>query len=265
MLRQRVITALILIPLLLGALFLLPRGGGALAIGVLFFGGAIEWAGFFGAESYARRVAYAVLVAAAAALFFAISADHQVLKLLTGLATFMWLAALLLVTRYPVRIGRAVSAFAGIAVVALAAVALMRLHLDWQRGPELLLFLFVLVWAADIGAFFTGRAIGRKKLAPAVSPGKTWEGVGGGILLAALAAVGGAAWFGFGSGWFLPLCLLVAAISVVGDLTVSIFKRNAGLKDSGRIFPGHGGILDRVDSITAAGPVFVFGLLVAGA
>jgi len=252
MLRQRVITALILIPLLLGALFLLPRGGGALAIGVLFFGGAIEWAGFFGAESYARRVAYAVAVAAAAALFFAISADHQVLKLLTGLATFMWLAALLLVTRYPVRIARVATAVAGSAVVALAAVALMRLHLDWQRGP-------------DIGAFFTGRAIGRRKLAPAVSPGKTWEGVGGGILLAALAAVGGAAWFGFGSGWFLPLCLLVAAISVVGDLTVSIFKRNAGLKDSGRIFPGHGGILDRVDSITAAGPVFVFGLLVAGA
>jgi phosphatidate cytidylyltransferase len=177
----------------------------------------------------------------------------------------MWLAALLLVTRYPVRIDRVATAVAGIAVVALAAVALMRLHLDWQRGPELLLFLFVLVWAADIGAFFTGRAIGRRKLAPAVSPGKTWEGVGGGILLAALAAVGGAAWFGFGSGWFLPLCLLVAAISVVGDLTVSIFKRNAGLKDSGRIFPGHGGILDRVDSITAAGPVFVFGLLVAGA
>lgn len=244
---------------------MLPRGGGALALGVLFFGGAIEWAGFFGAESYARRVAYAVLVAAAAALFFAISADHQILKLLTGLATLMWLAALLLVTRYPVRIAGVATAVAGIAVVALAAVALMRLHLDWQRGPELLLFLFVLVWAADIGAFFTGRAIGRKKLAPAVSPGKTWEGVGGGMLLAAMAAVAGAAWFGFGSGWFLPLCLLVAAISVVGDLSVSIFKRNAGLKDSGRIFPGHGGILDRVDSITAAGPVFVFGLLVAGA
>ncbi len=265
MLRQRVITALVLIPLLLGALFLLPRGGGALAIGLLFFGGATEWAGFFGSRSYGPRVAYAVAVLAVAAALFATAADHSILRLLTGLATFMWLAALVLVTRYPVTIARPAIALTGVAVIALAAIALMRLHLDWQRGPELLLFLFVLVWAADIGAFFTGRAIGKKKLAPAVSPGKTWEGVGGGLILAALAAVGGSAWFEFSAGWFLPLCILVAAISVVGDLTVSIFKRNAGLKDSGRIFPGHGGILDRVDSITAAGPVFVFGLLVAGA
>jgi phosphatidate cytidylyltransferase len=260
-----VITALILIPLLLGALFLLPRGGGALAIGILFLGGATEWAGFFGSSGYARRIAYAVVVLAAAAALFAMTADHSILQLLTGLATLMWLAALLLVTRYPVSIARPATALAGVAAIALAAIALMRLHLDWQRGPELLLFLFVLVWAADIGAFFTGRAIGKRKLAPAVSPGKTWEGVFGGMLLAALAAAGGSAWFGYGADWFVPLCLLVAAISVVGDLSVSIFKRNAGLKDSGRIFPGHGGILDRVDSITAAGPVFVFGLLVAGA
>lgn len=263
MLRQRVITALVLIPLLLGALFVLPRSGGAIAIGLLFLAGAYEWGGFFGNGGLPQRVAYATTALVVIAVLFILAGDPQVLKLVAALATLFWVGSLVLIARYPLRIPTAAVVVTGLAAISFAAVCLMRLHLDWQRGPELLLFIFVLVWAADIGAFFTGRAIGRRKLAPAVSPGKTWEGVFGGMLLAALAAVGGSLWFGHQPAWF-PLCVAVAAISVVGDLTVSIFKRNAGLKDSGSIFPGHGGVLDRVDSITAAGPVFVFGVLVIG-
>jgi phosphatidate cytidylyltransferase len=264
MLKQRVMTALVLIPLLIVALFVLPRDAGAIAIGLLFLGGAVEWGGFFGDGSHLQRSVFTLVVLGVLAVVFMLAADHGFLRLLTGLAMLMWVAALILVVRYPLQIARPVTAATGVAVLVCAGASLMRLHLDWQRGPELLLFLFILVWAADIGAYFTGRTFGRVKLAPAVSPGKTWEGVAGGMLLALLAALAGSYWFGFGAGWFLPLCVVAAVISVVGDLTVSIFKRNAGLKDSGRIFPGHGGILDRVDSITAAGPVFVFGLLVAG-
>jgi phosphatidate cytidylyltransferase len=135
--------------------------------------------------------------------------------------------------------------------------ALVRLH---EQGPQLMLFLLLLVVAADIGAYFAGRALGKHKLAPRVSPGKTWEGVGGGLVAAAMMAAFGVWWFDMDAVPFMALCIVVAIASVVGDLTESMFKRHAGLKDSGNLLPGHGGVLDRVDSVTAAAPVFLIGL-----
>jgi phosphatidate cytidylyltransferase len=136
------------------------------------------------------------------------------------------------------------------------------------RGAEWILFAFVLVWAADIGAFFIGRKFGRLRLAPSVSPGKTWEGVLGGMIASAIVAVLGNWWFGRTSpislAQFLPLCLAVVAFSIVGDLTESLLKRFAGVKDSGSLFPGHGGVMDRIDSVTGAAPVLLLGLLMLG-
>jgi phosphatidate cytidylyltransferase len=132
------------------------------------------------------------------------------------------------------------------------------------RAPSYLVFVLVLVFAADIGAYFAGRNFGRLKLAPRVSPGKTWEGVLGGLVSAALVAVVGAYWFDLPLARFLPLCTAVAAVSIVGDLTESMFKRYVGLKDSSKLLPGHGGILDRIDSLTAATPVFALGLMWLG-
>jgi phosphatidate cytidylyltransferase len=119
------------------------------------------------------------------------------------------------------------------------------------------LFLLLLVVAADVGAYFAGRQFGRHKLAPKVSPGKTWEGVLGGIAAAALMAIVGTAWFEVDVAAFIGVCAVVVIASIVGDLTESLFKRHAGLKDSGTILPGHGGVLDRVDSVTAAAPIFL--------
>jgi phosphatidate cytidylyltransferase len=132
------------------------------------------------------------------------------------------------------------------------------------QGRELLLFLLVLTAAADVGAFFGGRRFGRRKLAPAVSPGKTWEGLMSGMLAASLAAAGGAQLLGHPLLPWLGLCLGVAMISVVGDLVESMFKRRTGLKDSGSLLPGHGGVLDRIDSLTAAAPAFVLGRMAFG-
>ncbi|MBV8803503.1 MAG: phosphatidate cytidylyltransferase, partial [Sinobacteraceae bacterium] len=122
----------------------------------------------------------------------------------------------------------------------------------------------VLVFVADSGAYFAGRRFGRLRLAPAVSPGKTWEGVLGGATASALVGIAGSVWFAVPLHTFLPLCLAAVAFSIIGDLTESLLKRFAGLKDSGTLFPGHGGVMDRIDSVTGAAPVLLLGLTVLG-
>jgi phosphatidate cytidylyltransferase len=155
----------------------------------------------------------------------------------------------------------------GLPVLVPAFVALARLQVTSQgfaRGPVIVLWLVLLVICADIGAYFAGRRWGKRKLAPRVSPGKTWEGALGGLVLTALVAWGGAAYFGLPA---LPTVIfgaVVGVFSIIGDLTESMFKRAAGLKDSGALLPGHGGLLDRIDSVTAAAPLYALGLFGAG-
>ena len=112
----------------------------------------------------------------------------------------------------------------------------------------------------DIGAYFVGKGFGRVKLAPAISPGKTWEGVLGGLTAVTVLAAAGSAYFEVAVSVLVPFCLAVAMLSIVGDLTVSMFKRTAGVKDSGALFPGHGGVMDRIDSVSAAAPLFALAL-----
>jgi len=141
------------------------------------------------------------------------------------------------------------------------------IYLHYVYGGEMLLYLFSLVWIADIGAYFSGRRFGKRKLAAAISPGKTWEGFFGGQLANLL-------WitciYQLSSGWglslfqFLLISVATSLVSVVGDLFESVLKREAGVKDSGKLLPGHGGVLDRIDSVIAASPVFVAGIFVAG-
>ncbi|MBS63039.1 MAG: hypothetical protein CMN27_08815 [Salinisphaera sp.] len=150
----------------------------------------------------------------------------------------------------------------GLLTLVAAVAAVTYLHQS-DQGALLLLAFFFLVWAADTGAYIAGRTFGRHKLAPAVSPGKTREGAVGGVVAAMVFAGLGAWVLGFGEARLVGFVLLgawVAVISIVGDLTISMFKRHAGIKDSGTLFPGHGGVLDRLDSVLAAAPWFVAGL-----
>ena len=124
--------------------------------------------------------------------------------------------------------------------------------------------ILLIVWAADMGAYFIGSFWGRGKLAPHVSPAKTWEGVIGGLLLVAVVSYASSRVLEIPSESFVVISIAAAVSSVIGDLTVSIFKRNVSIKDSGRLLPGHGGILDRIDSLVAAVPIFTLGLIVAG-
>jgi len=236
-------------------LFVLPTSYTEFVIGFLMLAGAWEWSGFVDTDSRSVRIGYTALVAACLAA--AHHATPQQVQVVIEVACVWWFFAFLWTLRFPTPIPVALRWVCGILVIVPLFVALCTLL---RLGVEYLIYPLLIVWLADGGAYFAGKKFGRVKLAPAISPGKTWEGVVGGFVLVSALGVGTAVWQDLGVGAVLPLCLAVAAISVVGDLTVSMFKRTAGVKDSGTLFPGHGGVLDRVDSIAAAAPLFVLGL-----
>jgi len=263
-LRQRVVTALLLAVALLAILAFTPP---PVAVTIVFAGvvlGAWEWAGFAHLHSVRGRAGYAGLVLVLVSLAWWVTEQPTALVALLALAASWWLAAFWWVVNSPERGGGRAAALAGLAVLVPAAVGIGRLLLLEPRGQELFLFLIVLIAAADVGAYFGGRALGRRKLAPRVSPNKTWEGLLCGMGAALLAALAGAWLFQEPVGRWVLVCLAVALFSVVGDLAESMFKRQVGLKDSSALLPGHGGVLDRIDSLTAAGPVFLLGLIAFG-
>lgn len=257
----RFLTALVLVPLILAALLLLSGEVLTLLLALVLTYCAWEWARFVFPDSKIGRIFYTVLLADLMAVIFLLLGFELRPPWLYECAVAGWLLMVLWVARFPTPIPGVVASVLGIVILLVAWMALSLLAL---AGWQWLLFLLVLVWAADVGAYFAGRTFGVRKLAPAVSPGKTWVGVGGGMALSLLVAAVGAWWFALPWAAFLGLCLLAAAISVVGDLTVSMFKRARGMKDSGHLLPGHGGMLDRVDSLLAAAPVLVLGLVHLG-
>jgi phosphatidate cytidylyltransferase len=267
MLRTRVLTGCILGALLLLGIFLLPPFWAVLAFGVVFTIGAWEWAGFGALRSPFSRALYTFIVALTMLAAWRWTGDSAHLIILLSIACAWWVIAFLWLSLAPAWNRPALTLVCGPAVLAPAFVALARLQIsaaDFARGPLIVLWLVLMVCAADIGAYFAGRAFGRRKLAPRVSPGKTWEGALGGLAMVALVAGGGALYFGL-----LPLAAVVfgcgvGIFSVIGDLTESMFKRAAALKDSGTLLPGHGGLLDRIDSVTAAAPLYALGLFGSG-
>jgi len=262
--KKRVATAAVLVAVLLGVVLFLPPIATVIALTVLVLAGAWEWSAFLKPTAIWQRVGYVVVVAVLLHLVWKFSQTEGGLKLIMQVAAVWWVVALGWVMFAPKRVSILVAAIAGVLALVPAWIALIRFRLDFAQGAEWVLFALVLVQVADIGAFFAGRRFGRHRLAPNVSPGKTWEGVAGGIIASALVAVFGSARFGVPLIQFLPLCLAVVAFSIVGDLTESLLKRFAGLKDSGRLFPGHGGVMDRIDSVTAAAPLLLFGLILIG-
>jgi phosphatidate cytidylyltransferase len=227
-------------------------------------GGAWEWSGFLGLSGQLPRLMYVLVVAALLWGAWQVSGERGGARLLLGIAVLWWLIAFAWIGFAPRRVAPVAAALAGILALVPAWLAMARLRFNAAQGAEWVLFAFLLVWMADIGAFFFGRRFGRVRLAPVVSPGKTWEGVVGGMVLSTLVALAGSRWFQVPLVAFLPLCLTAVAFSIVGDLTESLLKRSAGMKDSGSVFPGHGGIMDRIDSLTGAAPVLVLGLSLLG-
>ena len=255
MLRTRIITAVSALLVVGLVLFVVPAPAAEAVIGALILAGAWEWSGFLGSTTAAPRIAYVVLIGAlCAVLYFQMPAIEAAVF---RAAIVWWLAAFIWTMFYPTPIPVVLRWICGALVLVPLFAALIVLY---RLGPLYLLVALVIVWAADAGAYFAGKQFGRVKLAPSISPGKTWEGVIGGLFVVLVLATGVAIWAKEPIAVLLPFCLAIAAVSVVGDLTVSMFKRTAGVKDSGKFFPGHGGVLDRIDSVAAAAPLFALGL-----
>jgi phosphatidate cytidylyltransferase len=267
-LKQRVITGLLLGLAVLGLLLFLPPVAFQAFAGLALLIGAWEWTRLAGLGNPGLRLGYVVLIAALMALLYLHEGSQRRVVLLA--ACLWWVFAFYLIRRYPavgdhwrnpVLLGAV-----GLLVLLPGWTALLHLGATpWQNHAVLVLLL--LVAAADIGAYFAGRAFGSHKLAPNVSPNKTWEGLVGGVLLCCVLAL--AVWFWWlpaGEGGLLPAlrvlasALSLAVFSVVGDLFESMIKRQAGIKDSGSILPGHGGVLDRLDSVTAGLPLYALAL-----
>jgi phosphatidate cytidylyltransferase len=268
MLKVRVLTALVLSAILLTGLFVLPPRWTVPAFGAAFTLGAWEWGAFGALRSFALRALYTAGIAALLFAGWRWSAAPAHLLLLLGAACVWWIIALGWLSFAPSRQHPLPTLACGLPVLVPPFVALMRLQISTQglaHGPVAVVWLFLLVIAADIGAYFAGRGFGRRKLAPRVSPGKTVEGALGGLVSVVLVAWIGALHFGLAPVASTAFGCAVGIFSIVGDLTESMFKRAAGLKDSGSLLPGHGGLLDRIDSITAAAPLYALGLFGSGA
>ncbi|GAB1259335.1 phosphatidate cytidylyltransferase [Aurantivibrio plasticivorans] len=278
MLKQRVITAIILAAILLGSVFGLELQWFTAVMSVFFVAAAWEWSRLAHCDSVFTRSLYTLVMSAGMAAMLhwlgllSGRIDSSNVQIVVSIAAVWWVIAAVLVKNYPALSSLwnnpVLQTVIGILVIfpTLAAMVLLRSE---PNGAWLIVIMVVCVACADIGAYFVGRKFGKRKLAPAVSPGKSMEGFYGGFACSALfALILMFALSEFGAkplDWRLLLVIVPASLaSVLGDLLESMLKRARGIKDSGRILPGHGGVLDRMDSISAAAPIFTLGYLLSG-
>jgi len=279
LLIQRIITALILAPAAIAAIFYLPLMYFAALLVVVVGIGAWEWGPLMGFDTKTRRTGFVATTLVLIACIWAVVSPtdlwinptqlHVYALALLWMAVAWWLFSAFLMFSYPNasvfwakhRSVRGVFGWLTLVPTWLAFMVIRTndYQADSYHGAQLLMLLFLMVWSADIGAYFVGKAFGKNKLMPNVSPGKTFEGFLGGIAFACLLISIAAYQLNWNSEQVTTVLLvtvLITTVSVLGDLNESMFKRQAGVKDSGNILPGHGGILDRIDSLTATAPVF---------
>ncbi len=278
MLRLRVITALVLAPLIIWSVLTFSHRALAIELSLILAVAAWEWAQLAGLKNNIARIAFAgVMLLIMTLMTWLLHQSMQWLNWILYANLLWWVIGFVLVATFrkspeqlPVRFNGfdiVLNLLAGLFIIGGAFVALIGLHRSSDYGAYYILMLLILIWLADIAAYFTGKKFGRHKLAPHVSPGKTWEGVAGAaiaVLIAALIIGEILKYSPIDLMLFAILALITIAISILGDLTESLFKRRVGVKDSSQLLPGHGGVLDRIDSLMAAAPVFLLGLMQVG-
>jgi phosphatidate cytidylyltransferase len=274
--KQRLITALILAPLMIGGIFFLPIEQFAYFIGFIVTVAAWEWANLSGYESPVARIAYAAAIAVVIAVTaYLMNSYAEIHRIILALGAAWWLLACVLVVQYPKQVSlwqaKPVRAILGLFVLIPMWVGFMTLK-SQPYSALIIVYVMLLIWGADTGAYFAGKTWGNKKLAPNVSPGKSWAGFWGGLATTGLIAIIFSLCV---NQWLRPMMMedfallavmtfITAIISVMGDLVESMMKRHRGIKDSSQLLPGHGGVLDRIDSMASAVPVFAFFMLLFG-
>jgi phosphatidate cytidylyltransferase len=266
--KQRVLTAVLLAPLAIAAVLWLPSAAFLLLVAAILLAGLWEWGRLAGLGPRPIRIGWLAIHGLAMA-WLIWRGSPQSLVPLAAAGVAWWIAALLWLASPGIGsshdgAARALKLAAGSLMVLPTLAALALMHGAGELGPRWALFAVFLVWAADTFAYFVGSRLGGPKLAPVISPNKTWSGFVGGLAGAVLICVPAAPLLGVDWAalpWLMLLGLATALASVVGDLFESLIKRHAGAKDSGTLIPGHGGVMDRLDSIVAAVPVFAIGKL----
>ena len=275
MLKQRIVTAVVLLACLIAATTLLSSFGFALFVSVTVMLAAWEWCGLTGLGKQLSRAGYMTAIATVLAGLFlalnisgdALGVNQYRLAVILGLGTLFWLLSLIILITYPTN-KTAWNDQSKIAIMGLFALipvwaAVIQLKYLMPSGV-LVIALIILVAAVDVGGYFVGIRFGRRRLAPELSPSKSWEGVWGGLGLCLLVGIG-LSWAAHRyieilEPWqfiaLLMLTLLTTFFSIIGDLLESMLKRNRNVKDSGGILPGHGGLLDRGDGLMAAAPIY---------
>lgn len=274
MLKQRIITALILAPLVIAGIFFLPFPAFVVAIAAITLVGFWEWTQFVNTSSRIRAMILPVIALGASLVLLpvdtvSLSAMSNGLYGVLLVGGIWWLIASILAITYPKTdklwaSNSFIKQIFGLLTLLPFFWSILMLRavdysIDSYHGAKLVLLVCFLVWSADTGAYFSGKRFGKHKMAPAVSPNKTIEGLVGGVILAVIITWLGAKLLSIpfiSISSLLSIAIITVVISVLGDLVESMFKRASGVKDSGNILPGHGGILDRIDSLTAAIPVF---------
>jgi phosphatidate cytidylyltransferase len=268
-LKTRVITALVLLALLLPSLFFLPPDYWALLLTGFVGVAAWEWGALLRWGETARRMLGIGFAAVCGCVIFlapeVIGAAEVFqpapvwVRLVYGLATIFWCGLMPLWLRSKWALGGGVvGLLIGLLLLFSTWLAMVQLRM---LGPAVLLAFLAVAWVADIAAYFAGRKFGKHKLAPSISPGKTWEGAVGavlGVIIYGLALRASFAFEAVALPWWVLLLMAITAVSIIGDLYESMLKRQAGIKDSSHVLPGHGGVLDRIDSLTSTLPVIAF-------
>lgn len=270
MLKQRILTAIVLIPLVLWGIISLPNHYYALLLAVIVVLGAKEWGTMARLSSSIKYVYLVAFVITLYGCWLALQQFDNFASRLLYVACAWWLYAFVALAQYNSGHSRVMwnsllRSFIGLLVLIPTFISLYVLRSHPQFGAQLVIYLLVLIWLADSAAYFAGRRWGKQKLLPNVSPGKTWQGVYGAMVASISFSIVYALYNDAIQGSQVIIFVLISFVTVVfsihGDLVESLFKRQVNIKDSGQLLPGHGGMLDRIDSLTAAAPVFVTGLL----
>ena len=267
MLKQRIITEALLLPFVIWSIFNASAEGFTYGLAIVVFLASLEWNNFVLYENKINSYIFSIVVTSVF-IYMEHLANLEYIQYVIYFSLVWWLMSLPLLFIFPFKPShflktKPTKIIVGFIMILSTFLALNLLRNSEEYGSSYVMYLFLIIWIADSGAYFAGRAWGKHKLIPNVSPGKSWEGVAGGVvatLIAAYFALDVLSIPSSHSVLFMLVTLVTVIYSVIGDLSESMFKRMANVKDSGKILPGHGGILDRIDSLTSGLPIFLAGL-----